>query len=391
MRTQRRRAPSGSRATVRRLALVGALPLALAALAACGSSASGGVAQQPSTAKGSSSAGVTSWCGPKPVILGYLDGNGANAWSQESLQQAKLAAAKCKSIKKVLVVDAHFNVQAANTGLTSLVARGANAVVIIPDAGASAELPGIISASRRGVKVVPWAVNPGGSAPQDYVDFVNYNTVHNGVLWAQWLVKALHGKGNIVYLGGPPGNPIDVAQLTGVIKVLRKYPNMHLLTGYSTKTWPVTNWDPATTETVMAGLLSKFSGTKIDGLITGDGQSTLGAITAFKDAHLPIPDITGQESNGLACAWKAAQGTSSAFQLATSSNRNWMAQVAVMKAVAAVNGRTLNIPNTFKLPLYENSLQGGSLAPHCDKKLPMSALTSSTLKPLSFWLAHANG
>lgn len=389
MRKLRRRARSGPRSTGRRLVIAGALSVSLT-VAACGGSSGSGSAQ-PSTSNGSSSAGAASWCGPKPVVLGYLDGNGANAWSQESLQQAKLAASKCKSIKQVLVVDAHFSVQAANSGLTSLVARGANAVVIIPDAGASAELPGIIAATRRGVKVVPWAVNPGGSAPNDYVDFVNYDTVHNGVLWAQWLVKALHGKGNIVYLGGPPGNPIDVAQLTGVIKVLRKYPNMHLLTGYSTTTWPVTNWDPAMTQSVMAGLLAKYSGTPINGIITGDGQSTLGAITAFKDAHLPIPDITGQESNGLACAWQAAQGTSSAFQLATSSNRNWMAQVAVMKAVAAVNGRTLNIPNTFELPLYEDSLHGGSMSPHCDKSQPMSALTSSILKPLSFWLAHANG
>lgn len=367
-------------------------------LSACGGGGPGAAAPGHVTrSSGQGSTGnVASWCGSKPITLGYLDGNGANAWSQESLAQAKKAAAECPAVKKVMVVDADFNVQAAVSGLDSLVARGANAIVIVPDASASAELPGIIAATRHGVKVVPWAVNPGGSVPQDYVTFVNYVTEHNGALWAQWLVSTLHGKGNIVYLGGPPGNPIDVAQLTGVVSVLKKYPNMKLLTGYSTSTWPVTNWAASTAQQVMAGLLAKYSGTKIDGLITGDGQSTLGAIQAFKDANRPTPDIAGQESNGLACAWQSAKGTSDAFQLATSSNRNWMAQVAVQKAIAAANGLTAKfdgkpVPSTFNLPLYENSVAGGALTPHCDRQLPMADLTSSILKPLSFWLSTAVG
>lgn len=373
-------------------------------LAACGSSSASSsspsttASATSTTAAGSagsstsSSASVdslSSWCGSKPIILGIQDGNGANAWSQESLQQAKLAASQCKAVQKVMVTNADFNVQKAISGMSSLVARGANAIVTVPDANAAAELPGIISATKHGVKVVPWAVNPGGTAPQDYVTFVNYNTQYNGEQWGKWLASTLKGTGNVVYLGGPPANPIDVAQLTGLISVLKGYPNIHLLTGDSTKTWPVTNWDPAKAQTVMAGLLSKYSNTKIDAIVTGDGQSTLGALQAFKDAGRPYPDVVGEESNGLACAWQAAKGTSNAFQLATSSNRNWMAQVAVQKAIAAVNGLDLKIPSIYNLPLYENSVAGGSLAPHCDKSLPMDTLTSSVLKPLSYWLQQA--
>ena len=385
--TSLRRPISGSR-----IAAVATLGLAALGLAACGSAASSAspttTAAVNSNASASSS-GVASWCGTKPITLGVLDGNGANAWSQEGLQQAKLAASECPAVKKVLVVDAEFNVQKSISGMASLVARGANAIITVPDANPAAELPGIIAATQQGVKVVPWAVNPGGSAPKDYVTFVNYNAEYNGEQWAKWLVKALNGHGNIVYLGGTPGNPIDVAQLTGVVSVLKNYPGMKLLTGTSTSTWPVTNWDPAMAQTVMAGLIAKYSGVKIGGLITGDGQSTLGAIQAFKDAGRPIPNIAGQESNGLACAWAGAKGTSNAFQLATSSNRDWMAQVAGQKAIAAVNGLSDPIPSIYNLPLYENSLAGGSMAPHCDKSLPMDALTSSILKPLSYWISQA--
>ncbi|KJE75446.1 substrate-binding domain-containing protein [Ferrimicrobium acidiphilum] len=371
-----------SHRTIGRASLLAATSALL--LAACGSSSSS-TSSTKSSAK--ISPAVASWCGPKPITLGYLDGNGANAWSQESLAQARIAAKECPSVKKMMVVDADFSVQKAVSGMTSLVARGANAIATVPDASPSAELPGIISATQHGVKVVPFAVNPGGSAPKDYVTFVNYNTEYNGVEWGKWLVQALHGHGNVIYLGGPPGNPIDVAQMTGLVSVLKKYPKIKLLTGYNVNTWPVTNWEPALAQTVMSGLLAKYPNTTINAIVTGDGQSTLGALQAFKDSGRPLPDVVGQESNGLACAWQAAKGTSNAFQLAMSSNRNWMAQIAVRKAIAAVNGLHYKVPSTYKLPLYENSLAGGSLRPVCDKSLPMSALTSSILKPLSYWIS----
>src|SRR5205085_1562209 len=81
-----------------------------------------------------------------------------------------------------------------------------------------------------------------------------------GTMWANWMVKLLDGKGNIVFLGGPAGNPVTSGRLKSIVKVFAKHPGMKLLTGK--KTWPVTNWDPATAQKQMSALLAKYK--KID-------------------------------------------------------------------------------------------------------------------------------
>ena len=88
------------------------------------------------------------------------------------------------------------------------------------------------------------------------MSYVDWNDGYAGTLWAQWMVKALHGKGNVIYTGGPAGNPVGASQLAAVVAVFKKYPGMKLLTG--TKDWPVTNWDPATAQKVTAALLAKY-------------------------------------------------------------------------------------------------------------------------------------
>jgi ribose transport system substrate-binding protein len=356
-------------------ALAVAIALPALGLAACGSSSnssSSAAATSSSAAAASTSSSASavpvsssgsrpSWCGTKPITLGIQDGGGLNAWSQESLRQVKLEAAKCPAVKKEIVVDAGFDLQKAISGMTGLVAQGANAIVIIPDAGGPAELPGIRQATAHGVKVVPWGSNPGGTAGSDYASYVDWNTKAAGVTWAGWLFKTMGGKGNVLYLGGPAGNAVDTGVLSGVSQVLKQYPNIHMLTG--TSTWPVTNWDPAQAQTVMSGLLSKYP--TINGILMGDGQSSASVVKVLEGAGRKVPPIATLEANQIGCTWKDAQGTKDAFPLATISGRNWMGRIAVRKAVAAASGLSDNEKSIISLPLYENSEAGGSMNPHC--------------------------
>ena len=110
--------------------------------------------------------------------------------------------------------------------------------------------------------------------------YVDWNDGYAGTLWANWMVKALHGKGNVIYTGGPAGNPVGAAQLAAVVAVFKKHPGMKLLTG--NKDWPVTNWDPATAQKVTAALLAKYP--KIDGIISNYGTDALASIRAFQAA-----------------------------------------------------------------------------------------------------------
>src|SRR3954454_13541723 len=255
-----------------------ALIVAAIVVSACGSSSSSSLSGSSSTSAANTTAGsqVTnltaaqeianagkvngaSFCGSKPITLGVQDGFGVNAWSQESLAAVRSEAAKCPNVKQIVAIGGG-DLQKSISDINSMVAQGANAIVLIPDFG-QAQLASIKAATAAGAKVVPWGADPGGTPGKDYVSYVDWSSPVAGTMWANWMVKLLDGKGNIVFLGGPAGNPVTSGQLKSIVKVFAKHPGMKLLTGKSS--WPVTNWDPATAQKQMSALLAKYP--KIDG------------------------------------------------------------------------------------------------------------------------------
>lgn len=357
--------------SARRVALsVIALIAAAVVVSACGSSGSssdtsGGSASTSAAPKAVSlseqqeiaKSGVlngASFCGSKPITLGIHDGFGINAWSQESLAAVRSEAAKCKNVKQIVAIG-QGDLQKSISDINSMVAQGANAIVLIPDFG-QAQLASIKQATGAGVKVVPWGADPSGSAGSDYVSYVDWDVPASGKLWAEWMVKALHGKGNVIYTGGPAGNPVGAEQLAAIVAVFKQHPGMKLLTG--DKSWPVTNWDPATAQKVTSALLAKYP--KIDGIISNYGTDALASVRAFQAANRKLVPITTLDANGLSCIYK-----DKGIPLSTISSRNWLGRVAARKAIAAAEGIQNTEPDKFALPFYEDSLGGKPL--QCDK------------------------
>lgn len=380
---------------MRTLLAVTITTLALAACSSSGSSgstgSSGGTASSGTSsaqAGGAAGAGITlsaaqeiassgsttstAFCGTKPITLGIEDGFGINAWSQESMAAVRSEAAKCPNVKTIVQIGGG-QLPTAISQINSMVAQGANAIVVIPDFG-QAELPAIKAATTAGVKVVPWGADPGGTPGQDYVSYVDWDSGYAGTLWANWMVKALGGHGNVVMLGGPAGNPVTTAQLKSIVAVFAQHPGMHLLTGGTT--WAVTNWDPSQAQQVASSLLAKYP--TMNGVISDYGTDALAATRAFAAAGRPLVPTATLEANGLGCLYQqksAAAG--SLFQLATVSSRNWLGRIAVRKAIAAAEGVTDSEPSTFDLPLIENTL--GGLKPVCASSEPADYYNSNKI------------
>lgn len=298
-----------------------------------------------------------SFCGTKKITLGVLDGYGMNAWSQASYAAVRSEAAKCSNVT-VIAQAGQGDLAKSISQVNSLVSQGVGAITIIPDFG-KAQLPSIQAATAAGVKVVPWGADPGGVNGTDYVGYVDWSSPSAGTLWARWMVKRLHGKGNVVFLGGPAGNPVTTGQLSSVVAEFARYPGIKLLTGNTS--WSVTNWDPATAQADMSALLSKYP--KIDGLISDYGTDALAALRAIKAAGRSLIPTATLEANGLGCLWKSDGSASSKFQLATISSRNWLGRIAARKAIAAAEGISLNEPNIISLPITEDST--GANKPVC--------------------------
>jgi ribose transport system substrate-binding protein len=323
-----------------------AVAIAIVALVAAGAAAA--AVKWPTVKQELASSGVKNaikFCGSKPITLAVEDGFGVNAWSQESYAAVKSTAAQCKNVKVIAAAGGGV-LGTAISDINSAVAQGANAMTVIPDFG-QAELPALQAATKAGVKVVPWGANPGGNNGSDYVGYLDWNDGAAGTVWANWMVQALHGHGNVIYTGGPAGNPVGADQLAAIVRVFENHPGMHLLTG--DQSWPVTNWDPATAGTVTASLLSQDP--KIDGIISNYGTDALASAQAFENAGRKLVPIATLDANGLSCLYKAKK-----IPLQTISSRNWLGRIAARKAIAAAEGLPNKEPFIYNLPPFEDTL-----------------------------------
>ncbi len=366
--------------------------MAIGAIAACGSSSAtgGGGSSETSTTSAAANervpVGVTGTqdqfvtmqdvCkgSDKDLTVGFAWGFSGNAARKIFKQNFINEAAKCPNIKKIIYTDAQLSPQKAVSDINSLVAQGANIILVYPDAG-EALIPAMRKATQAGVTVIPWATGAFAGTPgTDYYDIQTEVPQESGKQWAQWMAKVTGGKGNFVLLSGPAGNPTGIAELEGIKSVLAKYPNMKLLVD----TPVATDWDPAKAQQVMAGLLTKYP--KIDGVFTDYGGMAVGAMRAFTAAGRTLPPFASEDENQFACAWQKNAKANPGFEVATTSTREWITEPALRRAVAVQLGPTDKEPSRIALPLYEDSTSSDAkLKPRCNPSLPPDASFSSGL------------
>lgn len=313
-------------------------------------------------------------CGTKKIKVALADGFGGNSWRKITRAEFEDEAKKCPNITQVLYTDGQNNPQKAISDINGLVAQGVNVIVVFADAG-PAILPALRKAHQAGVAVVPYVASPGGTAGTDYAEYVGEDVVVYGEQLAEWTVKAMHEKGNLVMLGGIAGNAYSANVYKGVQTVAAKYPNIKLL---NTDGPIATDWEPGKTQQVVAGLLTKYQ--TIDGIVSDYGGGSVGGIRAFQAANRPLPAWSANDSNEFACLWYQHKGpTNPNYQVATISSRNWISRLALRKGVAVIQGIDDPEPSIIKLPLFEDSIAGGDKAPRCEKALPPDAILSSQL------------
>jgi ribose transport system substrate-binding protein len=200
--------------------------------------------------------------------------------------------------------------------------------------------------------------------------------VSAGRAWAEWTAKAIGGKGNVLFLGGPAGNPVSANSLAGIKTAMAKYPGVTMLTGYDD--WPITNWDAALLQKTLTGLLAKYP--QVDAIINdSDGFTGLGVLRAYEAANKPLVPIATLEGNEFGCEFSKLKPANPKLEYGTLSARTWMGRVAARKAIAAAEGIENHEPDIYQLPVYEDSLAGKP--PKCDSAQPADAFISVVLTP----------
>lgn len=321
-------------------------------------------------------ADISSLCGDKPMVVALADGFGGNSWRKITRAEFEDEASKCPNITKVLYTDAQADPQKAISDFNGLVAQGANVIITFADS-AEALLPAVKAATEAGVQVVPYVAGPGGTPGEDYTAFVAEDVKAYGKALADWTIKQMGGKGNLVMLGGTAGNGYSQAVFDGVLEAVNANPDVTLLN--KDDGFAVTNWEPGETQKVVAGLITKYG--QIDGIVSDYGGGSVGGIRAFQAAGKSIPPWSANDSNEFACLWYDNKDANPNYQIATISSRTWISRVALRRAVAAYQGIPDPEPQIISLPLGEDSTEADAPAPVCNKDLPPDAILSSQLSP----------
>ena len=349
MSQHRRRVPVIMSSRARPIALLALIVGLLALVAAgCGSDDDEG---------GGSSGGGASEEQVKIGVSNTLVGNG---WREEMICSVKAQAAAAGNVSEVLVHNVNGGASEQIAGIRNLISSGAKAIIINP-ADRSALDPVIKEADRRGIVVV--AVDQAVTAPEAYV--VTNDQVAYGRLGAEYLVKALGGKGNIVEMRGISGVPADEDRHKGFMEVIEANPGMKVVKE------TFTEWSYAPAGKQALDILN--SNTKVDGIWTSGIDYVV--VNAFKTAGKePVPVIGTDNNEFLKQLQDGAPG-------AAVTNPATIGGVGTAIALDALAGKNPEKKTTLTPQVWDMESSADTIKEFYDPKLPPTYSTQMIVEP----------
>jgi rhamnose transport system substrate-binding protein len=302
------------------------LGLAVSMVAACSSSSnSGSSGGSGATSSGGTKSGLTVYFIPKDTQNPY-----------EVLADKGGQAALAELGGKVVVSSGTADTAAAQIpSIQAAIQAHANAIVIAGN-DPSALCPSLGQAQAQGIKVISFDSDI--TCPNHL--FINQADTKNiGTSEVDLLAKQINSTGDIAILSAAASATNQNSWIGYMKQQLGKYPNMHLVTTV------YGNDDPATSLTVLQGLLSAYPNLK--GIIS---PTTVGISTAaqYLSTHKDVAAKITLTGLGLPSQMKPyiKDGTVKSFELWNPSNLGYLAGYAA--AALASNTATLSTGSSFK-------------------------------------------
>jgi ribose transport system substrate-binding protein len=298
--------------------------------------------------------------GKKTYKIGVSNTLVGNGWREEMICSVKAQALASGQVSEVLVHNVNGDASAQITGIRNLISSGANAIIINP-ADRSALDPVIKEADRRGIVVV--AVDQAVDAPEAYV--VTNDQVAYGRLGAEYLVKALGGKGNVVEMRGISGVPADDDRHQGFTEVMKQNPGMKVVKQ------TFTNWSFAPAGKQANDILN--SNTKVDGIWTSGIDYVV--VDALKKAGQDNVPVIGTDNN------KFLEQLQDGAPGAAVTNPATIGGVGTAIALDALNGKNPPKKTTLTPEVWDMKSSADTIKQFYDPKLPPTYSTQMIIKP----------
>jgi ribose transport system substrate-binding protein len=298
--------------------------------------------------------------GKKTYKIGVSNTLVGNGWREEMICSVKAQALASGQVSEVLVHNVNGDASAQITGIRNLISSGANAIIINP-ADRSALDPVIKEADRRGIVVV--AVDQAVDAPEAYV--VTNDQVAYGKLGAEYLVKALGGKGNVVEMRGISGVPADDDRHQGFKEVIDANPGMKIVKE------TFTDWSFAPAGKQANDILN--SNTQVDGIWTSGIDYVV--VDALKKAGQEKVPVIGTDNN------KFLEQLQDGAPGAAVTNPATIGGVGTAIALDALNGKNPEKVTTLTPEVWDMESSADKIKEFYDPKLPPTYSNQMVVEP----------
>lgn len=269
-----------------------------------------------------------------PYIVAFDIYYKGNTWGVQLFEEFKAEVARHPDlISEAYYTDSEGNTSKQISNIEDLMVRNPDILVFTPNSP-TALVPVIEEAYNKGIAVILTAA---AADTEKYTAYVNVDDFQYGVTGAQWLVKAMGYKGNVVGLSGIAGLSTAEQRWKGAKSVFDKYPEVKIVAH------EYADWTYSKAKIAMENIITAHP--QIDGIWTGAGMMARGAIEALMAAGKEVPPITADDDNGYLKMWKKYDLT--AF---CSTKPTWLSQRALQLGLDIKQG--MPIRKNQILPAY---------------------------------------
>ena len=278
-----------------------------------------------------------------------------NDWQAEAANMVKaMAAHKSMADKVDLQVQVSGpNAQRQIQQINAMVQQGAQAIVVYP-ISPTALNEAVKNACSKGVVVIAYD----GAISEPCAYNVTINQEEAGRVTAEWLVKKLSGKGNIVVVNGVPGTSVDTGRTKAAKEVFAKYPDIKIVAEANGM------WSQAVARTELSKILATRNWNQIDGLWMQVGCYTANTMQLEAGGTPPaLKPCAGEGSNGgrvqMLAAGTEVEGANGTYMpmgapRISYASPPYSGALAMKLAIQKLQGKEIPKLTTLPLPLVTN-------------------------------------
>lgn len=217
-----------------------------------------------------------------------------NAWRS---QMVNTFNAYAKALKDNGVIAEYYSSSAGQdpeaqiNEIRNMISQGFDAILV--DAASSTALAPICEeAAERGIAVVTFD----NHVESDAVNILTTDQSDMGAKQAEWLIKQIGGKGNILWIAGVEGTTTTTQREKGSMSVLKPYIDKGDITILARD---FGRWDEASVSVVINNMLSAYKDKKISGILN-EAQGEVAIYNALKE-HGIDPSSVPYTGEGMNC------------------------------------------------------------------------------------------